>query len=110
MKTSARQFVKITLILWLFLFLLGALLVHQPRVALLPLLGLYPGDAASGGSDYNPTLMYAWAVVMFAVFSALAFFAVRRKSTAAGIALLAIFLISTGVSCARVVETLRQLR
>lgn len=109
MKTEAREFVKIVLVLWLLLLMFGLLIIQQPQVALLPLCGLYPGDIASGGPDYSPVAMYAWAVVMLVVFSVLAFFATWRKSTAAGIALLVLFLISTGVSCARVVETLRQL-
>jgi len=109
MKTTAREYVKVTLVIWLFLLMFGILIVQQPKVALLPLCGLYPGDIASGNPGYSPILMYAWSVAMFAVFSVLAFFAMWRRSTTAGITLLVLFLISTGVSCARIVETLRQL-
>lgn len=109
MKNMAREFVKVTLVLWLFLLIFGVLIVQQPQVALLPLCGLYPGVAASGSSAHSPILMYAWEITMFVIFSVLAFFALWRKSTAAGIAVLIFFLISTGAACARVIQTIQQL-
>jgi hypothetical protein len=109
----ARTLVIITLIIWLLIFLVtGALVGHALfalQIALLPLYALYPGQDTSGGPDYHPFQMHAWAVAAGIVFIVLGVLGAWRKSKPAAIAFMLLFITSVIVFLARASADLRDL-
>ena len=89
-----RTIVIVTVVLWMLLFMLMFSVFRQPGVALFPLLGLYPGDIASGSPGYSTAKMTAWAVGSGIVFLTLATIAIWLKSKASAIAFIVLFLAS----------------
>jgi hypothetical protein len=63
----------------------------------------------SGQINSHPASLHAWGLVAAIDFFALAFIAVRKKNKSAGIAFLTLFLISTVIVYARVVDQVRSL-
>lgn len=108
----ARLPVYVTCLLWLAILILYLLVSYEPQVPPLPFLPLYafyPGLIISGQIDSHPAPLHAWGIGVAIVFFALAFAAFRYKSKSAGVACLAIFLISTLIVYARVVDQMRAL-
>ena len=89
--------------------MLSAGLAHSPALALLPLYGLYPGQATSGGPNYHPAEMHAWAVGAGIVFLVLGLLGMIWKSKPAAIALMVLFVVSIVVLIARASSDLRDL-
>lgn len=100
----ARVLVIVTLFLWLLIFIFGALVLHQPQVAIVPLYAFYPGELVAGKPGYNPTFMHAWAAGAGILCLVLAILATARRNRTAAIILMIFFLISTLISCARVIH------
>jgi hypothetical protein len=75
----------------------------MPGLSLLPLYGLYPGEGASGEPGYHPVVMHTWAIGAGIVFLALAVAGLVFKNSRAATAFLILFILSTVVSCARMV-------
>lgn len=108
----ARLPVYIACVLWLAILILHLSVSYEkqvPPLPFLPLYAFYPGVIISGPIDSHPAALHAWGVGAAIVFFALAFAAVRRRSKSAGIAFLALFLISTFIVYARVVDQMRLL-
>ena len=106
----ARLPVLITVLLWLMILVLYLLITYEkqvPPLPLLPLYAFYPGVIISGQIDSHPAFLHAWGFGAATVFFLLALAAVWYKSKAAGIAFLALFLISTLIVYARVVDQMR---
>jgi predicted membrane channel-forming protein YqfA (hemolysin III family) len=80
------------------------LVLHQPQVAILPLYAFYPGELASGKPGYNPTLMHAWGTGAGILCLVLAIVATWRRNKTTAIILMVFFLMSTLISCARVIH------
>lgn len=108
----ARLPVYIACLLWLAILILHLSVDYEkqvPPLPLLPLYAFYPGIIILGPIDSHPALLHAWAVGAAIVFFALAFAAVRYRNKAAGVAFLALFLISTLIAYARIVDQVRSL-
>jgi len=104
--------VIITLFLWLLILILGFALVYEqqvPQLALLPLYAFFPGEILSGQTNSHPMFLHAWGWGAGVVFFALAFIGVWRKNKLAAAAFMALFLISTLIVYARVVDQVRLL-
>ena len=102
--------VYITCLLWLAILILHLSVSYEqqvPALPLLPLYAFYPGMIISGQANSHPAPLHAWGLGAAIVFFALAFAAIRYRSKAAGIAFLALFLISTLIVYARVVDQIR---
>jgi hypothetical protein len=80
-----------------------------PPLPFLPLYAFYPGLIVSGQINSHPASLHVWGLGAAIVFFALAFVAVRYKSKSTGVALLALFLISTCIVYARLVDQVRSL-
>jgi hypothetical protein len=93
-----------TLFLWLLVLLFGTLFFRQPLVAILPLYAFYPGELAADKPGYNPTLMHAWGAGAGIVCLTLAILALGRGNRTAAMVLMVFFLMSTMISCARVIH------
>jgi hypothetical protein len=107
-----RVLVTITLLLWLAILILHLSVSYEPQVPPLPFLPLYafyPGVIISGQIDSHPALLHSWGIGAAVVFFALAFVAIRYKKKSAGLAFLALFVISTLIVYARVVDQVRSL-
>jgi hypothetical protein len=108
----ARLPVYIACVIWLAILILHLSVSYEeqvPPLPLLPLYAFYPGTIISGPIDSHPALLHAWGVGAAIILFALAFAAVRYRKKAAGVAFLALFLISTLIAYARVVDQLRSL-
>jgi high-affinity Fe2+/Pb2+ permease len=103
----ARTLVIVTVFLWLLVLLFGILFFRQPQVAIVPLYAFYPGELVAGKAGYNPAFMHAWAVGAGVVCLVLAITAIWRRNKTAAIVLIVFFLMSTLISCARVVHGLQ---
>jgi hypothetical protein len=106
-RTSSKvsqALVALTLFLWLLIFLFGVLVLHQPQVAIVPLYAFYPGELVAQKPGYNPTFMHAWAAGAGILCLVLAILATRRRNKSAAITLMVFFLVSTLISCARVIH------
>ena len=109
----ARMLVGLSLLLWAIILILDLVLTYEQEVPPLPLLPLYaffPGEILSGQINSNPAFLHAWGTGAGLGFLALAFFAWRYKRRWAGIAFMALFLVSTLIVYARVVDQVRALR
>ncbi len=108
----ARLPVLITCVLWLLIAIVHFSVSYEqqvPPLPFLPLYAFYPGVIISGQTDSHPAFLHAWGIGAAIVFFALAFAAVRYKNKSAGITFLALFLISTVIVYARVVDQMRSL-
>jgi hypothetical protein len=108
----ARLLVLITFLLWLVILIMNYTVAYEqgvPPLPFLPLYAFYPGLIVSGQINSHPVSLHVWGLGAAVVFFALAFVAVRYKSKSAGIAFLALFLISTVIVYARVVDQVRSL-
>jgi phosphatidylglycerophosphate synthase len=105
----ARTLVTITLVLWGIILMLSASIIHNPSLALLPLYGLYPGQATSGGPNYHPAEMNAWAVGAGIVFLVLGLLGMIWKSKPAAITFMVLFVLSIVVVIAKFSKDLRDL-
>ena len=106
----ARLPVYIAGILWLAILILHFSVAYEqevPTLPFLPLYAFYPGLIISGQIDSHPASLRAWGIGAAIVYFALAFIAFRYKSKSAGIAFLALFLISALIVYARVVDEMR---
>jgi hypothetical protein len=106
----ARTLVGFTLFLWLLILILGFFPVYEeqvPQLAFLPLYAFFPGEILSDQPNSNPGFLHAWGIGAGIVFLALAFVAVFYKSKSAAIVFTALFLISTLIVYARVVDQVR---
>ena len=99
-SSVARIIVGITLVLWLIVYFLAKTLARDWHLALLPLYGLYPRPAATGGS--SATFMHSWAIGMGAVFATLTWLGIDRKSKSAAAAFLILVILSTVVGYVRI--------
>jgi hypothetical protein len=100
----SQALVVLTLFLWLLIFIFGTLALHQPQVAIVPLYAFYPGELVAEKPGYNPTLMHAWAAGAGIFCLVLAIVATQRRNKSAAIILMVFFLMSTLISCARVIH------
>ena len=89
-----RMIVGFTLLCWALLLAFAWIVLRQPEMALIPLLGLYPGKASAAYVDYDAEQI--WATGSGLVFMALVFFGLFRKSSVAAIAFMLLFCISIG--------------
>lgn len=106
----SRTLVGLALFLWLMILILGFFPVYEeqvPQLAFLPLYAFYPGEILSGQPNSNPVFLHAWGIGAGIVYLALAVFAVFYKKKSAAIAFIAVFLISTLIVYARVVDQVR---
>ena len=106
----ARLPVYIAGILWLAILILHFSVSYEeqaPALPFLPFYAFYPGTIISGQVDSHPSTLHAWGFGAAIVYFALAFIAFRYKSKSAGIAFLALFLISALIVYARVVDEMR---
>jgi hypothetical protein len=90
-----RLIVIITAVIWLLLLLGG------PLYAVLPLYGFYPAALESGQPTYNLAAIKAWGITMGAALAALALIALVRNHRPLAILFMALFLLSTLISLAR---------
>ena len=100
----SQALVVLTLLLWLLILVFGVLVLHQPQLALVPLYAFYPGELVAERPGYNPTFMHAWAAGAGVLCLVLAILATRRRNKSAAITLMVFFLVSTLISCARVIH------
>jgi NhaP-type Na+/H+ or K+/H+ antiporter len=100
----ARILVILTLFLWGLILLIGILFLGQPQLAVVPLYAFYPGELVAEKSDYNATLMHAWGAGAGIVCLALAILGTWRRNKTAAIVLMVFFLMSTLISCARIIH------
>ena len=105
----AQAIVFFTLFLWLLLLVYGILKLHQPLVAIVPLYAFYPGELVSNKPDFNLAYMHAWGAGIGVICLALAIIATWRKSRLVAIIFLVFFLISTLISCARILGGIHHL-
>jgi hypothetical protein len=108
----ARLPVLIAVFLWLIILVMNFTVAYEeqvPPLPLLPLYAFYPGMILTGQIGSHPAFLHAWGFGAAIAFLALAFAAVRYKSKSAGVAFLALFLISTLIVYARVVDQVRSL-
>jgi len=106
----ARLPVYIAGLIWLAILILYLSVSYEqqvPPLPLLPLYAFYPGLIISGQVESHPAPLHAWGLGAAVVFFALAFAAVRHRRKSAGVAFLALFLISTLIVYARVVDQMR---
>ena len=96
--------VILTLFLWGLVLLMGVLFFGQPQLAIVPLYAFYPGELVAEKPDYNPTLMHAWGAGAGIVCLALAILGTWRRNKTAAIVLMVFFLMSTLISCARIIH------
>ena len=100
----ARVLVIATLFLWLLVLMFGMLVFGQPQVAILPLYAFYPGELASEKPGDNPALMHVWAAGAGIICLVLAILATQRRNKSAAVILMVFFLVSTLISCARIIH------
>ena len=104
--------VLITVFLWLIILIMNFTVAYEqevPPLPLLPLYAFYPGLIVSGQINSHPASLHAWGLGAAVIFFALAFIAVSKKNKSAGIAFLTLFLISTVIVYARLVDQVRSL-
>jgi hypothetical protein len=104
--------VLITVFLWLVILVMNFTVAYEhevPPLPFLPLYAFYPGLIVSGQINSHPVYLHAWGLGAAIIFLALAFIAVRNKNKSAGLAFLALFLISTVIVYARLVDEVRSL-
>lgn len=87
-----RMIVGFTLFCWALILAFGAIILRQPEMALIPLVGLYPGVAYADYVNYDAE--YFWVIGSGLVFMVLAFAGLFRKSTVAAFAFAILFYIS----------------
>ncbi|MEI9866045.1 MAG: hypothetical protein WDN00_16130 [Limisphaerales bacterium] len=87
-----RKIIIITMLFWTLLLAFFWAVLHQPKGALIPLYGLYPGETASDFSNHAGQI---WATSSGLVFAGLAVVGFFWKSKVAAIAFMVLFFIST---------------
>lgn len=106
---TPRIIVLFTLALWVLLLGFGILKIHNPMIVIWPLYAFYPHPLVSKTQNFNATFMHAWGVGIGAVCLALAVFATWRKSRLVAIIFMVFFIVSTLISCARIVGGLHNI-
>lgn len=104
----ARWLVIITCSLWLLLLVFGFAVAETPALALIPLVGLYPGEISSPG--YDPVKGVMWAVGVGVLYLALGRAAIRRNSQVLAALLMALFFVSSVVFVFRLGHALRGIK
>jgi hypothetical protein len=108
-----RILIGVTLIIWVLVGFFFSTALRQPAVFLAPLYGLYPGEMASGASNYHPVLGHFWAAASGLAFIVLAFVGLSSHSKpaalAAAVAFTVLFLLSVLVLFVRVSNVMSQL-
>lgn len=108
-QNVAYILVGITALVWLLVYVAAKRIARDSRLALVPLYGLYPGQAASSHEGSAAMLMHAWAVAVAVVFLTLASVGVIRKSKMAAIWLILLFMISTLVGLLRIFSVINSI-
>ena len=103
-SSITQLLVIITLLSWLLLFIFGIVVFGNPMTVIWPLYGFYPGELASDKPNFKLGFLYEWGIGAGVVFLALAVIGMWRKNRLAAVILLVLFLVSTVISFARVVE------
>jgi hypothetical protein len=104
---TPRTIILVTSCLWLALGLFGAVVMKEPKVALLPLYAFYPGPWLSGESGYNVAAMHRWAAVTALIFAIIAGVGFIRNNRMAAVVLAALMIISTATVVLRFLGTSR---
>jgi hypothetical protein len=103
-SSITQLLVIITLFSWLLLYIFGIVVIRIPMTVIWPLYGLYPGVLAPDKPNFNLRFLHEWGIGAGVVFLALAVIGMWRKNRLAAVILLVLFLVSTLIAFARVLE------